>query len=630
MTVPTYVFPLIGVPVAGFGLWKFFHRKPHVQTLTVGDDSGNTATVAVPVSDDDPQASASVVPPTSDDVSQVVDDSDVPPNVVVEPDGQGGMVRRHHRRRYIAPPITPGLIPYAPQVQTPYGVAPFAIRSPQDVQYGLNALGYGPLKVDGRVGPLTSSAIVEFQRRNNLPTIGYNPALHAHMQNALVRAVPRITAPGARPIIVGQTRQGLPVVRATIHGAAIGAEAVVATATQVTPVAIAKTTGVKIVTPAHVQHALNKAGATPPLKVDGTLGPKTVAATKAFQISAGLVADGVPGPKTRTALAVACAPPPVCIPCTCPVPTPVHWPWEPVLEGRTELFKGWAETHHLGNMVDCSRYEFGLEGPEGTGPQASTYFKGAHLPFGVEGPTGSSPQASAYFKGAHLPFGSDPSGCAPPHTPYYGASFKCAHSPFGYAGSGHKHGGVTTPTSQMPPTAGVPTGATRPTHAPPPTPVGQAPSVSSATSSPMLASPAPSFSRPSAPSASTSYSSPATPSGFVNPYGGGVSSGGGFVNPYSSGPMAGMSSFNQGGAGGFNPMAGLAASTTSNSYGGYGGFSSGGFYGDDETLADVETHGSHGGQQFGAFGAVKAIKKMVKKNLKPPTGPTHLSHQRKF
>lgn len=264
MTVPTYVFPLIGVPVAGFGLWKFFHRKPHVQTLTVGDDSGNTATVAVPVSDDDPQASASVVPPTSDDVSQVVDDSDVPPNVVVEPDGQGGMVRRHHRRRYIAPPITPGLIPYAPQVQTPYGVAPFAIRSPQDVQYGLNALGYGPLKVDGRVGPLTSSAIVEFQRRNNLPTIGYNPALHAHMQNALVRAVPRITAPGARPIIVGQTRQGLPVVRATIHGAAIGAEAVVATATQVTPVAIAKTTGVKIVTPAHVQHALNKAGATPP------------------------------------------------------------------------------------------------------------------------------------------------------------------------------------------------------------------------------------------------------------------------------------------------------------------------------------------------------------------------------
>lgn len=598
MTIPTYVFPLVGVPVAGFGLWKFFHRKPHVQSLTVGDDSGNTATVAVPVSDDDPQASASVVPPTSDDVSQVVDDSDVPPNVVVEPDGQGGMVRRHHRRRYIAPPITPGLIPYAPQVQTPYGVAPFAIRSPQDVQYGLNALGYGPLKVDGRVGPLTSSAIVEFQRRNNLPTIGYNPALHAHMQNALVRAVPRITAPGARPIIVGQTRQGLPVVRATIHGAAIGAEAVVATATQVTPVAIAKTTGVKIVTPAHVQHALNKAGATPPLKVDGTLGPKTVAATKAFQISAGLVADGVPGPKTRTALAVACAPPPVCIPCTCPVPTPVHWPWEPVLEGRTELFKGWAETHHLGNMVDCSRYEFGLEGPEGTGPQASTYFKGAHLPFGAEGAAGSNPAASAMFPHAHLPFGSEPSSCAKPHTPYYGASFKCAHSPFGYAGHGHGGGAP----SATPPAAGVPTGATRPTHAPPPTPVGQTPAFVSASS-------------PALPSRSTSFSSPSTPAMLPTAGPGGYG-----VGSYGSGPA--MLPTWSPSSGGYGGAAGYA--------GGYGGFSSGGFYGDDETLADIETHGSHGEQQFGAFGAVKAIKKMVKKNLKPPTGPTHLSHQRKF
>ena len=148
MTVPTYVFPLIGVPVAGFGLWKLLHRKPHVQTLTVGDDDGNTATVAVPATDDDPQASVSSVPPTSDDVSQVVTEDSVPPNVVAEPDGRGGYVHRHHRRRYVPPPIVPGMIPLAPQVQTPYGVAPFSIRSPQDVQYGLNALGYGPLKID--------------------------------------------------------------------------------------------------------------------------------------------------------------------------------------------------------------------------------------------------------------------------------------------------------------------------------------------------------------------------------------------------------------------------------------------------------------------------------------------------
>ena len=56
---------------------------------------------------------------------------------------------------------------------------------------------------------------------------------------------------------------------------------------------------------------------------------------------------------------------------------------------------------------------------------------------------------------------------------------------------------------------------------------------------------------------------------------------------------------------------------------GYGGFSSGGFYGDD-TFADEAAAGSYGAHQFGA---VKAIHK---KNLKPPVGPTHLSHKKMF
>ena len=93
----------------------------------------------------------------------------------------------------------------------------------------------------------------------------------------------------------------------------------------------------------------------------------------------------------------------------------MSFPYEPVLEGRNELFKGWAATHHLGNRVDCHRYEFGLEGAEGTGPGASAYFKGAHLPFGAEG------------------------AFAHPHTPYYGASFKHAHSPFGGASFANAH-----------------------------------------------------------------------------------------------------------------------------------------------------------------------------------------------
>lgn len=49
-----------------------------------------------------------------------------------------------------------------------------------------------------------------------------------------------------------------------------------------------------------VQSALNALGES--LKVDGLLGPKTDAAVTRFQTKFGLVADGLPGPKTRKAL----------------------------------------------------------------------------------------------------------------------------------------------------------------------------------------------------------------------------------------------------------------------------------------------------------------------------------------
>jgi peptidoglycan hydrolase-like protein with peptidoglycan-binding domain len=51
-----------------------------------------------------------------------------------------------------------------------------------------------------------------------------------------------------------------------------------------------------------IQHALNVKGANPKLKEDGAFGPKTVAAIKTFQLSRGLVADGVAGPATQAAL----------------------------------------------------------------------------------------------------------------------------------------------------------------------------------------------------------------------------------------------------------------------------------------------------------------------------------------
>jgi peptidoglycan hydrolase-like protein with peptidoglycan-binding domain len=54
-----------------------------------------------------------------------------------------------------------------------------------------------------------------------------------------------------------------------------------------------------------VQTALNRLGASPELDVTGALDARTVAATKVFQVTHGLLADGVPGPKTRTALTLA-------------------------------------------------------------------------------------------------------------------------------------------------------------------------------------------------------------------------------------------------------------------------------------------------------------------------------------
>jgi hypothetical protein len=51
-----------------------------------------------------------------------------------------------------------------------------------------------------------------------------------------------------------------------------------------------------------LQRALNELGEDPPIAVDGILGPGTIAAIKSFQRKHGLVADGIAGPKTRSAM----------------------------------------------------------------------------------------------------------------------------------------------------------------------------------------------------------------------------------------------------------------------------------------------------------------------------------------
>jgi len=453
--MPFPVIPILLAAGGGFGVYKLFIEKPSVQSLRATDPTtGASVDVAVPTTSQDPESGGSVIPPTSDDVSQVPSEQSLGVQTVQVRDPDGRPRWMHRRRRFIPPPIVPGQVPNAPLVIGPYGPMPMVVRSPFDVQHALNGLGFGPLRVDGRIGPVTTAATMRFQNAYGLQPVGYHPDLRAHLQNAIQLRIPR---PGSPTVGI------------------FGAEPVVASATKATPVAVAVVSNTPpVTTGAAVQVALNKTGANPPLKVDGDVGPKTVAATKAFQVVHGLVVDGVPGPKTRTALALAAMPRPLCAAC---VPTPYvdRMPDDPILLSRNEKFVRWAERHHLdavnplyhprvakgakpeptetpwGNillsrnqkfllwgakchlqsLVDTTRATFGLEGPEGTNPGADTYFKGAHLPFGVEGPTGTNPAAEAYFKGGHLPFGKDASESRSGATAYYAH----AHLPFGAFGA---------------------------------------------------------------------------------------------------------------------------------------------------------------------------------------------------
>lgn len=56
---------------------------------------------------------------------------------------------------------------------------------------------------------------------------------------------------------------------------------------------------------AEVQHDLNLLGADPPLTEDGVPGPKTTTAIKTFQSHANLTVDGIVGPQTAAAIRLA-------------------------------------------------------------------------------------------------------------------------------------------------------------------------------------------------------------------------------------------------------------------------------------------------------------------------------------
>lgn len=190
--------------------------------------------------------------------------------------------------------VSPGVVQLAPIVVTPSGASSVAISSTLDVQRALNTLGYKPtLAEDGKLGPSTIANIKQFQSKSHITVDGNaGPTTKAKLSQALTQLAS--SGPGADAV---QVAVSAPASAATTGTPAAPSTAVVSTSNVNTTV----------VTNRDVQHALNLLGASPPLQEDGNLGPKSIAALKTFQLTHGLVADGVAGPKTKTGLSAALA-----------------------------------------------------------------------------------------------------------------------------------------------------------------------------------------------------------------------------------------------------------------------------------------------------------------------------------
>jgi len=161
-----------------------------------------------------------------------------------------------------------------PRVISPSGDAPTKISTVSDVQKALNYLNFAnpPLSITNIVDSSTEKAIKSFQQSENAQVTSY-----PDIPTMLLLEVAVLKKAGTN----GQVGSGI--------------------LTGKNP----DKSNPLVSSNKDVQRALNLLGASPKLVEDGSIGPKTEAATKAFQIVHGLSADGIPGPVTKNALAEA-------------------------------------------------------------------------------------------------------------------------------------------------------------------------------------------------------------------------------------------------------------------------------------------------------------------------------------
>lgn len=248
--------PIILLLIAGGGLYLLYDTlddAPEVQSLR------------------NPKNNTQIVVPTGGPAA-ISGTSQVP-----IPAGQGPQAIH----KPLSPKSGPNLHPRMPAIITASGATNFSMQTIEDIQRAVNTLGVAtpPLRVDGLLSPVTMRAIVAIQRKVKVPATG---VLDLPTKRAVESTLGAL-AMGDPP--------GIGVSPAVQRATSKSVDKLVSGASQM---------AIKSVV--DIQKALNALGSNPALKEDGKLGAKTEAAIKAFQIATGLVADGVPGPKTWAAL----------------------------------------------------------------------------------------------------------------------------------------------------------------------------------------------------------------------------------------------------------------------------------------------------------------------------------------
>lgn len=115
-------------------------------------------------------------------ITEIVGHDDIAPDRKWDP-GPAFDMERFRREVFGAAPVA------APAEPTGSGdAAPRAVVTDEDVQRALNALGYGPLDVDGDIGPASEKAVKRFQRIAGLDVDGDpGPKTKAALAAALAR-----------------------------------------------------------------------------------------------------------------------------------------------------------------------------------------------------------------------------------------------------------------------------------------------------------------------------------------------------------------------------------------------------------------------------------------------------------